>query len=114
MPHPVRQYHCHFRPILVTVRPEGYLGELATWDKAEAALTEALNSTGLQWTINEADGAFYGPKIDITGEGRRVSFSVCGLTRAHVCVCVFFRRQDGWCVCVWVCVCACVRRVWHG
>ncbi|KIZ00239.1 threonyl-tRNA synthetase [Monoraphidium neglectum] len=50
----------------LSTRPEGYLGELATWDKAEAALTEALNSTGLQWTINEADGAFYGPKIDIT------------------------------------------------
>jgi threonyl-tRNA synthetase len=46
--------------------PEGYLGELETWDKAEAALTEALNSTGREWTINEADGAFYGPKIDIT------------------------------------------------
>jgi threonyl-tRNA synthetase len=36
------------------------------WDKAEAALTEALNSTGREWSLNEADGAFYGPKIDIT------------------------------------------------
>ncbi|GBF99477.1 threonyl-tRNA synthetase [Raphidocelis subcapitata] len=50
----------------LSTRPEGFLGELATWDKAEAALTEALNSTGLEWTVNEADGAFYGPKIDIT------------------------------------------------
>ena len=31
-----------------------------------AALTDALNATGLPWTINAADGAFYGPKIDIT------------------------------------------------
>jgi threonyl-tRNA synthetase len=36
------------------------------WDKAEAALTDALNSTGRAWSLNEADGAFYGPKIDIT------------------------------------------------
>lgn len=36
------------------------------WDKAEAALTDALNSTGREWSLNEADGAFYGPKIDIT------------------------------------------------
>lgn len=50
----------------LSTRPESYLGELATWDAAEAALTEALNSTGKPWTINEADGAFYGPKIDIT------------------------------------------------
>ena len=49
-----------------SLSPEGYLGELETWDRAEAALTDALNSTGLPWAVNEADGAFYGPKIDIT------------------------------------------------
>jgi len=49
----------------LSTRPEGYLGELETWDKAEAALTEALNSTGRPWALNEGDGAFYGPKIDI-------------------------------------------------
>eukprot|EP00197_Chlamydomonas_leiostraca_P002015 CAMPEP_0202857222 /NCGR_PEP_ID=MMETSP1391-20130828/251_1 /ASSEMBLY_ACC=CAM_ASM_000867 /TAXON_ID=1034604 /ORGANISM="Chlamydomonas leiostraca, Strain SAG 11-49" /LENGTH=715 /DNA_ID=CAMNT_0049536001 /DNA_START=82 /DNA_END=2229 /DNA_ORIENTATION=+ len=50
----------------LSTRPESYLGELEQWNKAEAALTDALNSTGRPWTINEADGAFYGPKIDIT------------------------------------------------
>jgi len=35
------------------------------WDQAEAALTEALNKFGKPWTLNEGDGAFYGPKIDI-------------------------------------------------
>jgi hypothetical protein len=60
-------------------RPEGYLGELETWNKAEAALTEALNSTGREWTINEADGAFYGPKIDITGG--RGGRPACGSAR---------------------------------
>jgi threonyl-tRNA synthetase len=42
-------------------------GELELWNKAEAALEEALNSTGHEWVMNPGDGAFYGPKIDITG-----------------------------------------------
>ncbi|XP_059658552.1 threonine--tRNA ligase, mitochondrial 1-like [Cornus florida] len=50
----------------LSTRPEKYLGDLATWEKAEAALTEALNEFGKQWQINEGDGAFYGPKIDIS------------------------------------------------
>ncbi|EXB82632.1 Threonine--tRNA ligase [Morus notabilis] len=50
----------------LSTRPEKYLGELATWEKAEAALTEALNEFGKPWQINEGDGAFYGPKIDIS------------------------------------------------
>lgn len=49
----------------LSTRPEKYLGEIATWDRAEAALTEALNAFGRDWKINEGDGAFYGPKIDI-------------------------------------------------
>ncbi len=49
-------------------------GELEMWDKAEAALEEALNASGREWVLNPADGAFYGPKIDITGtwKGSRV------------------------------------------
>ncbi|KAH0968950.1 hypothetical protein GBA52_029188 [Prunus armeniaca] len=47
-------------------RPEKYLGDVATWEKAEAALTEALNESGKPWQLNEGDGAFYGPKIDIS------------------------------------------------
>lgn len=50
----------------LSTRPEKYLGELATWEKAEAALTEALNEFGKPWQMNEGDGAFYGPKIDIS------------------------------------------------
>jgi hypothetical protein len=45
-------------------------GELEMWNKAEAALQEALDSSGREWVLNPEDGAFYGPKIDITGEGR--------------------------------------------
>eukprot|EP00245_Coleochaete_scutata_P007506 TRINITY_DN22935_c0_g1_i1.p1 TRINITY_DN22935_c0_g1~~TRINITY_DN22935_c0_g1_i1.p1 ORF type:complete len:724 (+),score=193.99 TRINITY_DN22935_c0_g1_i1:53-2224(+) len=50
----------------LSTRPEKYLGELETWDRAEKALASALDSFGKPWQINEADGAFYGPKIDIT------------------------------------------------
>ncbi|KAK4358223.1 hypothetical protein RND71_023833 [Anisodus tanguticus] len=50
----------------LSTRPEKYLGDLESWEKAEAALAEALNEFGKPWEINEGDGAFYGPKIDIT------------------------------------------------
>lgn len=50
----------------LSTRPEKYLGDIETWEKAEAALTEALNEFGQPWQINEGDGAFYGPKIDIS------------------------------------------------
>ena len=46
------------------------MGEIETWNMAEAKLKEALNNfterSGDPWEINEGDGAFYGPKIDIT------------------------------------------------
>jgi len=54
---------------MLSTRPEKYLGDIATWDKAETKLKEALDnftaSGGGQWELNEGDGAFYGPKIDI-------------------------------------------------
>lgn len=54
----------------LSTRPEGHLGEIETWDKAEAQLKKALDDFvaggGAQWELNEGDGAFYGPKIDIT------------------------------------------------
>lgn len=50
----------------LSTRPDSYLGELEMWDKAEAALKEALDSSGREWVMNPGDGAFYGPKIDIT------------------------------------------------
>ncbi|KAM0943463.1 putative threonine--tRNA ligase [Dioscorea sansibarensis] len=49
----------------LSTRPEKYLGEIEIWDKAEASLKEALEEFGRPWQINEGDGAFYGPKIDI-------------------------------------------------
>ena len=50
--------------IEVSTRPAAYLGELETWDRAEAALMAALDAAGLKYQVNKGDGAFYGPKID--------------------------------------------------
>ena len=50
--------------IEVSTRPDSFLGELATWEKAEASLMAALDAAGLPYKINRGDGAFYGPKID--------------------------------------------------
>jgi threonyl-tRNA synthetase len=49
----------------LSTRPEKYLGTVEQWDRAEAALHEALKSNGLVYDLNPGDGAFYGPKIDI-------------------------------------------------
>lgn len=49
----------------LSTRPEKYVGELKTWDAAEAKLESALNKWGGNWELNAGDGAFYGPKIDI-------------------------------------------------
>ena len=45
-------------------RPEVRAGEDAVWDRAETALTEAVQAIGLDYTLNPGDGAFYGPKLD--------------------------------------------------
>ena len=48
----------------LSTRPPDFLGEIATWDSAEAQLKAALDKVGQPYTLNEGDGAFYGPKID--------------------------------------------------
>ncbi|XP_039157254.1 threonine--tRNA ligase, mitochondrial 1 [Eucalyptus grandis] len=50
----------------LSTRPENYIGDERTWEKAESALTEALNEFGKRWQKDEGEGAFYGPKIDIS------------------------------------------------
>ncbi len=57
-----------FDDVLVNLstRPEKRVGEDALWDKAEAALQEAVEAAGLDWQLNAGDGAFYGPKIDFS------------------------------------------------
>jgi len=51
----------------LSTRPEGFMGKIEEWDAAEAQLTQALQDfRGNDWELNPGDGAFYGPKIDIT------------------------------------------------
>ncbi len=45
-------------------RPPVRTGADETWDRAEAALMEALKQTGLEFTLNPGEGAFYGPKLE--------------------------------------------------
>jgi len=55
----------HDLHIELSTRPEKFMGSVANWDKATASLKDALDTKGLKYDINEGDGAFYGPKIDI-------------------------------------------------
>ena len=51
--------------IELSTRPENkYIGEIATWDKAERALASAMEKKGINYILNPGDGAFYGPKLD--------------------------------------------------
>ena len=51
--------------LYLSTRPEGRVGAEEKWDAAEIALKAALERSGLPYSLNEGDGAFYGPKIDI-------------------------------------------------
>lgn len=48
----------------LSTKPEEAMGSDGDWDRAIGALKEALEHKGIDYTINEGDGAFYGPKID--------------------------------------------------
>ncbi len=48
----------------LSTMPDDHMGDEATWRHAEAQLKAALERAGMSYTINEKDGAFYGPKID--------------------------------------------------
>ena len=66
--------------IELSTRPEDYLGELKLWNEAEQSLANVLDELGLKYTINEGDGAFYGPKIDVHIKD--------ALNRSHQCATV--------------------------
>ena len=51
--------------VLISTRPEDSMGAKEDWDQAETALIETVEELGIPYKINEGDGAFYGPKIDI-------------------------------------------------
>ena len=53
------EYH-----IELSTMPEDHIGELADWERTTDALRAAIEELGRSYTINEGDGAFYGPKLD--------------------------------------------------
>uniref|UniRef100_A0A493T605 Threonyl/alanyl tRNA synthetase SAD domain-containing protein n=1 Tax=Anas platyrhynchos platyrhynchos TaxID=8840 RepID=A0A493T605_ANAPP len=58
-----------FRMALAT-RPDGFLGDAATWDRAEQQLERSLQDFGEPWELSPGDGAFYGPKVSFASRCR--------------------------------------------
>ncbi len=52
--------------VFISTRPEKYVGTPEMWDLATRALIQAAEKSGLSYEIEEGEGAFYGPKIDLT------------------------------------------------
>jgi len=50
---------------LGTRNPENFMGDVETWNKAEKTLEKILKNSGVEYSIQDGDGAFYGPKVDI-------------------------------------------------
>ena len=66
----------------LSTRPAKSIGVPEMWETAEASLARALDRTGLEYTLNPGDGAFYGPKIDFHIEdvmGRTWQCATCQL-----------------------------------
>lgn len=51
--------------VYLSTRPDEFVGSMDLWDEAENALKNALEKSGVKYTVNEGEGAFYGPKIDV-------------------------------------------------
>lgn len=60
--------HCGFDQVIyrLALRPQNRVGSDQEWDKAEAALAQALQDKGLEWAELPGEGAFYGPKIEFS------------------------------------------------
>ena len=50
----------------LSTRPKLRVGDESIWDKSEESLKQALDSQKIDWSLNDGDGAFYGPKIDFS------------------------------------------------
>jgi threonyl-tRNA synthetase len=55
----------HDYEVFLSTRPERYVGTLENWERATAALREALERKGMAYKVDPGEGVFYGPKIDI-------------------------------------------------
>ena len=66
----------------LSTRPENRVGDDASWDKAEQALEQAINATGVEWELQPGEGAFYGPKIDFSLKDSIGRIWQCGTIQA--------------------------------
>lgn len=57
-------FNMPYRFVLSTRNPDNYMGEVGLWDRAEAALRQALEENNLPYSVKKGDATFYGPKID--------------------------------------------------
>jgi threonyl-tRNA synthetase len=65
--------------VYVSTRPDKYIGDIDTWNKAEEIIKKCVQSSkSTKLNIKEGDGAFYGPKIDIALVDRKNRESQCG------------------------------------
>lgn len=65
--HLITAYYAQFGfpyRVELSTRPDDSMGSDEDWERAEQGLKDALDSMGLEYTVNPGDGAFYGPKID--------------------------------------------------
>ena len=65
--HLITAYYAQFGfpyRVELSTRPEDSMGSDEDWEHAEQGLRDALESMGIEYVVNEGDGAFYGPKID--------------------------------------------------
>ncbi len=74
------EYH-----IELSTRPEDkYIGKIETWDRAEKALADALDSMKKEYVINPGDGAFYGPKLDFKLKDSMKRIWQCGTIQLDI------------------------------
>ena len=82
----------------ISTRPEKSIGSDEDWERAERALKEVLDTEGLPYDLNEGDGAFYGPKIDVKLKdsiGRRCQCATIQCDFALPSASTSTRRFDG-------------------
>merc|ERR1712002_1439924 len=65
MEHVYSVFGCAYQ-LRLSTRPEKFIGDIEIWNRAEKDLADSLDALDMPWKLNPGDGAFYGPKIDIT------------------------------------------------
>ena len=61
-----KSFHLENYKVELSTRPENRMGEDELWDQAEEALSQSLKTLKIPYELNHGDGAFYGPKLDIS------------------------------------------------